>query len=138
MIERAAKIVATAAAALKTTDAVSALVLRSGQIVRLGEALERAVAAQAQLNRLAGELSANPADTVRVEAATTAASTLDRARSMLDAQALEIIFELEPDAAGRVQVAGSALPVGPTLLRVVEDTAIDIASIGRVRVRPAL
>ena len=57
---------------------------------------------------------------------------------MLDAQATEIAFALEPGAAGRVEVAGAALSAGSTSLRVVEDTAIDIAGIGRVRVRPAI
>lgn len=57
---------------------------------------------------------------------------------MLDAQATEIAFELELGAARRVEVAGSALPAEATSLRVVEDTAIDIAGIGRVRVRPAI
>lgn len=129
---------ATAAQALKTANAVSALVMRSGQIVRLSETLERATAAQAEVNRLTGELSANPADAARLGALTTAADTLDRSRSVLDAQATEIAFDLAPEAAGRVEVTGCALPVGPMVLRVVEDTAIEIAGIGRIRVRPAI
>ncbi len=136
---RTAEVAATTAAqALKTANAVSALVMRSGQIVRLGETLGRAAAAQAEVNRLAGELSANPADAARLGALTMAADMLDRARSVLDAQATEIAFDLEPEAAGRVKAAGSALPVGPLVLRVVEDTAIEIAGIGRVWVRPAI
>ena len=136
---RSAENAATAAAqVLKTANAVSALVMRSGQIVRFGDTLARATAAQAEVNRLVGELSANLADPARLGAVTAAASTLDRARSVLDAQATEIAFELEPGAAGRVEVSGSALPAGSTSLRVVEDTAIDIAGIGWVRVRPAI
>ncbi len=130
--------VATAAQALKLANAVSALVMRSGQVLRLDATLGRAIEALAEVNRLTGELSANPVDAARLEAITAGVGALDRARSMLDAQATEIAFELEPGAAGRVEVAGAALPAGPTLLRVVEDTAIDIAGIGRVRVRPAI
>ncbi len=128
----------TAAQALKLANAVSALVMRSGQIVRLGGHLDRAVTAQDEVNRLTGEISANPADPARLQAVTTAGETLARARSVLDAQATEIALELDPAAAGRVQVSGAVQPVGSTLLRVVEDTAIDIAGIGRVRVRPAI
>ena len=127
-----------AALALKTANAVSALVMRSGQIVRLGATLDRALAAQAEINRLRGELSANRADTTRFQAVTTAAGNLERARSVLDAQAAEIAIDLVPGAAERVLVAGSALPVGPTLLRAVDDVTIDIAGIGRVRVMPAI
>jgi energy-coupling factor transporter ATP-binding protein EcfA2 len=138
MVRSAEDAVATAAQALKAANAVSALVMRSEQIVRLDATLRRATEAQAEINQLSGELSANPADAARLEAVMAAVGTLDRERSMLDAQATEIAFQLEPGAAGRVEVAGTGLPTGTTLLRVVEDTAIDIAGIGRVRVRPAI
>lgn len=80
----------TAAYNFKLANAVSALVMRSGQIVRLDSPLERAMTAQAKINRLVGELSANPADAARLQALTAAASALDRARSVLDAQATEV------------------------------------------------
>ena len=129
---------ARAALVLKTTNAVSALVMRSGQIVRLGATLDRALAAQAEINRLKGELSANKADARRLQAVTTATGSLERARSVLDAQATEIAIDLVPEAAERVLVAGAALPVGQTLLRAVDDVTIDIAGIGRVRMMPAI
>ncbi len=127
-----------AAQALKAAHAVSALVMRAGHVVRLGGTLERAMAAQSEVNRLAGELAANPADATRLRSVTAAAATLDRARSMLDARATDLAVDLVPEAATRVQIDGSALPAGSTLLRVVDTTTIDIAGIGRIRVRPAI
>ena len=130
--------VARAAELLKDVHAKSALVMRSGELVRLGGALERATAAQAEVNRLTGELAANPADPTRLGAVTAAADALARARSVLDAQATEIVLDLEPAAAGKVRLGGAELPVGPTRLRVVEDAVIEIAGIGWVRVVPAI
>ena len=130
--------VARAAEFLKDAHAKSALVMRSGQLVRLGATLERATAAQAEVNRLTGELSANPVNPTRLGEVTTAADALARARSMLDAQATGIVFDLEPAATGKIRLGGAELPVGPTRVRVVEDAIIEIAGIGRVRVEPAI
>ena len=135
----AAEVAAAAAAqALRAANAGVSLAMRSEQVVRLGDQLARAAAAQSEVSRLLGELSAQPADAARLQAVTSAAGALDRARSVLDALATEVEFDLVPAAAGRVEVSGTALPSGRTVLRVVEDTAIEIAGIGRVRVRPAI
>lgn len=137
-VRSAEEAVAHAAELLKDAHAKSVLVARSVQLVRLGGALERATTAQAEVNRFMGEFAANPADATRLEAVTTATSALDRARSVLDAQATGIILDLEPAAAGNVRLGGVVMPVGPSRLRVVEDAVIEIAGIGRVRVKPAI
>lgn len=137
-VRSAEEAVARAAELLKDAHAKSALVARSGQLVRLGAALERATTAQAEVNRLTGELAANPADATRLGAVTTATGALDRARSVLDAQATGIVFDLEPVAAGKVRLGGAVMLAGPSRLRVIEDTVIEIAGIGRVRVEPAI
>jgi len=129
---------AAAAEALRKANAVSSLVMRSDQVVRLGAQLERAAAAQAEVNHMTGQLSANPAAAARMRAVTEGSGTLDRARSVLDALATEVAIDLNPGAVGRIQVSGTVLSAGSTVLRVVEDTTIDIAGVGRVRVRPAI
>ena len=137
-VRLAEEAVARAAELLRDAHAKSALVMRSGQLVRLGGALERATTAQAEVNRLTGELAANPADAARLGAVITATGALDRARSVLDAQATEIVLDLEPAAAGKIRLGGAVLPTGPSRLRVVEDAALEIAGIGRMRVEPAI
>ena len=128
----------TAAEALRQANAVSSLVMRSDQVVRLGAQLGRATAAQAEVNRLTGQLSANPADAPRMRAVTDASGALDRARSVLDALATEVAIDLEPGGVGRLQVSSIMLADRSTVLRIVEDTTIDIVGIGRIRVRPAI
>ncbi len=127
-----------AALQLRTANAVVSLVMRSAQAAGRADQLSRAVAAQSEVSRLTGELSAHPATAARLQAVTTAAATLDRARSVLDAQATEVEFDLDPGAGRRVEVAGEALSSGRTSLRLVGDTAIIIAGVGRVWIRPAI
>ena len=128
----------TAAEALRKANAVSSLVMRSDKVIRLGAQHTRATAAQAKVNQLAGQLSANPADATRMRAVMDVSGTLDRARSVLDALATEVAIDLEPGAVGRLQVSGVTLSDRSTVLRVVEDTTIAIVGIGLVRVRPAI
>ena len=129
---------AAAALAQRAANDVSALVMRSDRLTHQSAQLDRAVAAQAAISRLTGELSAQPATAARLKAVTDATLALDRARSLLDAQATEVEFALDVAAGDRVEVAGTVLPPGRTTLRVVGDTAITIAGLGRMWVRPAI
>ena len=136
---RSAEAAATRAAeALRKANDVSSLVMRSDQVVRLGAQLGRATAAQTDVNKLVGQLSANPADAARMRAVTEASGRLARARSVLDALATEVAIDLDPGVVGQLQVSGIMLADRSTVLRIVEETTIDIAGIGRVRVRPAI
>lgn len=123
---------------LRTANEVASLVMRSDQVLRLSGQLERAGAAQAEVSRMTGALSAQLATVTRLQAVTVASVTLARTRSVLDALATEVEFDLEPAAGRRVEVAGDVLPPGRTTLRMVGDTAITIAGVGRVWVRPAI
>ena len=131
-------VLAAAEQARHAASAVVSLASRSEQAGQLEQRLARATQAQEEVNRLTGELAANPAEETRMQALSAAITALERARSGLDARATEIEFDLEADASGRVQVGDTVLPAGKTSLRVVEDTAITVAGIGRVWVRPAI
>ena len=131
-------VLAAAEQARHAANAVVSLASRSEQAGQLEQRLARATRAQEEVNRLTGELAANPAEETRMQALSAAITALERARSGLDARATEIEFDLEADASGRVQVGDTVLPAGKTSLRVVEDTAITVAGIGRVWVRPAI
>ena len=128
----------TAARNLRAAAAVSTFVLRSEATSRLVRQLDRADRAQQAVNKLTGELDAMPATAERLRAAEAAVAALDKARAALDAQATTVEFDLLPGADGRVRVAGSPVPPGQTALQAVTDTTIDIAGIGRVRIRPAI
>jgi DNA repair exonuclease SbcCD ATPase subunit len=105
--------------------------------------------AAAAAERLAAELAGK---SERLQATLDAAETQQRAlqrlaqavrqrddgRAALRAVASEVRLELEPQAWGRVRVAGRALDATSRWLRIVEPLDIEIADVGRIQVRPVV
>jgi DNA repair exonuclease SbcCD ATPase subunit len=60
----------------------------------------------------------------------------DDARGALQAAASEIRFELDPGALERVRIDGRPLGEAARALRIVDPVAIEIATVGRILVRP--
>ena len=123
---------------LRTARQISALAARAAETASLAERLGRAQAAQTAVDAHAGELAAMRIDAASVQAVHAAAREMLRSQAVLDAQATVIELDIEPGAAGRVQVDGAAAEAGRTSLRAVADVAIAIPGIGRVAIRPAI
>ncbi|TLU74321.1 AAA family ATPase [Lichenicoccus roseus] len=122
---------------LRQARTVSELALRAAAMTALGDRLQRAEAAQAVVNELAGELAAMRVDAAAVQAVHAAAREEQRSRAVLDAQATLIEFELEPGATGLL-VDGEAATPGRSARRLVEPAEIIIPGYGRLRISPAI
>jgi DNA repair exonuclease SbcCD ATPase subunit len=122
----------------RRADSVVALVERAARLHRLETRLGRADAAEAEAHALKGVLAANAVDAARLEAIRAAEAAVTRARAALDAQAVEVELDLEDAAAGHVVLSGVPAAVGQTRVRLVDDTMLEIAGIGRIAIRPAI
>lgn len=137
-VDKADAAMATAAQALRRANEIFSLVLRADQVTRLSSQLDRALEAQKSVSTLRGQLAAHPATAERLQAVTAACGALERAQTKLDALATEVELDLERTASDQVQLAGNPLPHGLTVLRLVDSTTIDIAGVGRIRIKPAI
>ena len=90
------------------------------------------------VNARTGELAAMRINAASVQAVHEAGREVLRAQAVLDAQATVIELDIEPGAAGRLEVDGAGAEPGHTTLRAVADVAIAIPGIGRVAIRPAI
>jgi DNA repair exonuclease SbcCD ATPase subunit len=116
---------ATAAAAVAAAEAAAAAercaAEQVARVERLQATLDQAEGHRRGLQRLA--------DAIRQR---------DDGRAALRAAASEVQIDLEPAALERVRVAGQPLGEPQRTLRIVDPLQIEIAGIGRIRVRPVI
>jgi DNA repair exonuclease SbcCD ATPase subunit len=114
------------------------IVRRAATLATHQAVVEQAEAAQSDVNGLVARVEAMRIDKDRLASVRKAVSERDTARSVLEAQATQIEFDLLADATDRVSLDGVALACERTTTAVIEDLEIAIAGIGRVHVRPAI
>ena len=129
---------AKAAGAARRLHEVTDFVRRAATLAEQGKSLEKAEAAQGRVNALSAALDAMRISAVGIDAVRKASRELDNARSVLDAQATQIDFDLLPGRAGQVAVAGQPLVAERGSITVAEETELLLEGIGRIRVRPAI
>ena len=91
--------------------------------------------AEQRANDLVARLEAVALTPARVDAVRVADRALLRARAAVEAQAVQIEYDLLPEAAGRVWIGGSAAAERGTALAG-SDTEVVVEGVGRLMVRP--
>ena len=117
----------------------------TGDLARLEEeaavldgALQRAQAAQARVNELAGRLDAIKIDQAGLTKIRKAVRQQQAARAALQAVATRVSLEIEPGALGKVTVDGQPLSAPNERLSVIDETRIAIAGIGQIAIQPVI
>lgn len=114
------------------------IVRRAATLAAHQTVVEQAEAAQSDVNGLVARVEATRIDKDHITAVRKAVRDRDAARSVLEAQATQIEFDLLADVADGVSLDGTALPCECATIAVVEDIEIAVAGIGRIHVRPAI
>ena len=99
-------------------------------------ALRRAEEAERRANDLVARLDAVTLTPARIDAVRAADRALQRARIVVQAQAVRLEYDLLPNAAGRVRIGGSTATGQGTALAA-SDTEVVVEGVGRLVVRPA-
>jgi len=114
------------------------IVRRAATLAAHQGVVQQAEVAQSDVNGLVARVEATRIDKDRIDAVRKAVRERDAARSVLEAQATQIEFDLIAEAADRVSLDGVALACERSTVAAVEDIEIAVAGIGRIHVRPAI